>query len=205
MLSIKIDNKTILPMRPDAPVKTFGSPDVPHGTQSVYYKAIKVYNSNGGNIPLPTFTKEELASHKAAFLATVEVLPLKDSEGNLINRSFTSQTPNQILEIDEETVKKEFYSNYPLPTVPEFDAEGKPVAQELKPRMKEGFGMMLGMPGAQTQKYADLAACKVALTEKAKDECAQRLLDHAVEQCLIVPELTQEFMDQFDAIQVEAK
>jgi len=201
MLSIKIDNKIILPMRPDAPAKTFGSADVPHGTQSVLYKAIKVHNSNGGNAPLPQFTKEELAAHQAAFLATVTVLPLKDGEGNDIDYQMTQPKANEIMEIDEEAVKKEFYSNYPLSTVPEFDAEGKPVVAELKPRMSEGFNTM--MPGmAQTQKYADLAACKVALTATAKDECAKRMLDHAVDQCLIVPELSQEFMEQFEMVEV---
>ena len=98
-------------------------------------------------------------------------------------------------------MKKEFYSNYPLPTVPEFDAEGKPVTQELKPRMKQSMFPM--MPGKEEQMYADLAACKLALTVKAKEECAQRLLDHAVNECLIVPELSEEFKAQFELIEVE--
>ena len=200
MLAIKINNTYITPMRPDAP-NMFSSPDVPHGTDSCIVKALKVAASNGIQVPTPpAFTKEELAAHKAAFLATVTVLPLFDGEGNKIDRMFSAQKQNEILEIDDETVKKEFYSNYPLPTVPSFDAEGKPVVAELKPRMKAS-GMM-PMMGKEEQMYADLAACKLALTAKAKEECAQRLLDHAVNECLIVPELSDEFKAQFELIEV---
>lgn len=202
MLAIKVNNIQVTPMRPDAP-NMFSSADVPHGTDSCIVKALKVLASNGHNVPaVPTFTEAEKKAHFDAFLATVEVLPLKDEEGNLINRQFAAIAPNQIVEIDEEAVKKEFYSNYPLPTVPELDAEGKPVVAELKPRMKQSMFPM--MPGKEEQMYADLAACKLSLTAKAKEECAKRLLDHAVAECLIVPELSDEFKAQFEQIQVES-
>jgi hypothetical protein len=190
MLHIKVNGMTILPMRPDSPVKTFGSEDVPHGTQSVLYRAIQVHNSNGGTprIGLPSFTEEELNVHKELFAETVEVLPLFDEEGNEI--SYETLEPNQILEIDEITVKKEFYSNF---------SEEVP-AEELTPRTVRAEDPMMGQ---EVQAYVDLAACKEALTATAISECAQRLLDRAVEECLIVPELSEEFKAQFELIEVE--
>jgi hypothetical protein len=192
MLSIKINNQTILPMRPDAPAKTFSSADVPHGTQSVIYKAIKVHNGNNpqNRVALPQFTEEALAAHKADFLATVEVLPLKDEEGNPIEYRFEDIAENQVMEPTDAEVEEEYYEPLALDAAPD---------AERQPKMVDSFDMM---EMGKVQKYADLDACKVALTEKAKDECAQRLLDKAVDECLIVPELSQEFIDSFEKIEV---
>lgn len=192
MLQIKINASTILPMRSDAPEKTFSSSDVPHGTQSVVYKAIKVYNSNGGNVPLPTFSEDEIAAHKAAFLATVEVLPLADSEGNAIDYLNIGVAENQVLEPTEAEVEAEYYA--PVD-------EANPEAVRT-PKMVSNFS--IDLHGESTPLYADLAACKSAMIEARKDACAQRLLDKAVEECLIVPELSEDFMAQFELIEVES-
>ena len=196
MLHIKINNSTVLPMRPDAPDKLFSSPDVPSGTNSCIVKALRVYNSNNpqNRVAVPELSEEELDFYREDFLSRIEVLPLKDAEGADIDYSFATQDMNQVLEISDEEVSAEYYENY---------SDDMPEA-ELKPRMQPADDFDFMAPAEPQPMYSSLADCKAALTQKRAEERAQQMLDHAVAECLIVADLSPEFKAQFELINISA-
>lgn len=189
MLTIKINNSSIMPMRPDAP-NTFGSNDVPHGTDSCIVKAIKVYNSNGNTprIPVPSFTEEEVAEMIETQKANIVMLPLLDEEGEAIDYTFVDVKEDEILEPTEDEVGKEFYEVFP--------AE---MGKELVAKKVTIFDPMMN---SEVQKYVDLAAAKEALIEAKKQESAERIITRKIDECILVPELDEDFKAQFELIEV---
>ena len=194
MLAIKVNNIQITPMRPDAP-NMFSSPDVPHGTDSCIVKALKVARSNGHNVPAPPqFTEDEVSVLIAEQEAKITVIErdIKDQEGKVIGQN----------EITDE------YLQMFKPTVAEIEAEYYDISTnemgEVTKTPKKAVSNDPMMFGNDADLYSDLAAAEVALTARLKNELAKRYIDKAIDECLLVPELSEEFKAQFELIEVAA-
>lgn len=180
MLQVTFGNITINPQRPEAPVKTFSSTDVPHGTNSVIVKACKVARLNGHTFPAaPEFTPEEKAALVSTKKALITVLPLADEDGNPIIPS----TELELSEASDKEVRAEFYVD--------------PSADPLVPKTVEDPIRM-----KKTQKYVDLAAAKAFLEDKAKQERAEYLVSRDIDECLVVPPLSDDFKAQFTLTEI---
>lgn len=202
MLQIKSNNKIVTPMRPDAP-NTFGSQDVPHGTDSCIYKAAKVLASNGANIDLPKFTDEEVQAMVEAQKANVVMLPLKNEDGEVIRYDILPSDMH-FVEPNDEEVKKEYYSNYPLrqkfsTKIEKQEVDGKMV--DVTVQVESVLEVRQSEPdefGKTEDKYANLDACKEAIIENKKQVLAESKVNHRIEQCLDVPVLDDDFKSRFE-------
>lgn len=189
MLNITYNNVTVNPQRPEAQAKTFSSADVTHGTDSCIVKACKVANSNGLSWPMPpAFTPEEVEAFVAAKKAEIEILPLLDGEGNPISYGMHNEnvTELQILEPNAEAIEAEYYED------PKAEVKVPKKASSFEPMMHEASDL-----------YADLDAAKAGLIDKQKQERAEALISKAISECLIVPELSEEFKAQFTLTDIE--
>lgn len=200
MLIIKHSNITVNPQRPDAPTKTFGSEDVPHGTDSVMYKAAKILvREHKANLSLPTFKPEEIKAKIAAKKSVLTVTQLTENEeltqkfeikdGNTSIGVFDLSTKDMLDKIDELMGKY-------------------PVRSQLKPgeeqKQKTSMpGMLHGMPGSQTYCATEQAAKDKILDEK-KDLIAKYIVEKRIAECLDVPELSAEFKAQFTSFEAPA-
>jgi len=218
MIQIKFNNKIVMPMRADDP-NTFASSDVPHGTDSCIYKAAKILRSQGEAISLPTFTQEEIDAQVADKKALVSMLPLLDEDGEVIRYDNIGNL--EFIEPSDEEVKKEFYSNYPLngrmieKEIELLDEDGEQVLddegnvtmvmtmehEELKPRTVSKANEM-GMV-EEAQKYVDEAAAKAALIDDQKQNLAEASVGNAIDNCLVVPILSDDFKNQFEVENVD--
>jgi hypothetical protein len=193
MLQIKINSSTILPMRPNAPA-TFGSPDVPHGTDSCIVKALKVARSNGHNVPAPpTFSEEEVSALIANQESLITVLErdIKDQEGKVIGQNEITDEYLQMFKPSEAEIEAEYY-----------DISTNENGEEVKTPKKANSNDPMEF-GAPADLYANLAAAEVALTARLKNELAKRYIDMAIDECLLVPELSEEFKAQFELISTD--
>ena len=194
MIQIKIDDKVILPMRPDAPA-TFGDADVPHGTDSCIVKALKVARSNGHNVPAPPqFTEEEVSAliAKQESLITVIERDIVDGQGNVIGQNEITDEYLQMFKPTAAEIEAEYY-----------DISTNEMGEVTKtPKKAVSNDPMMFVNDADL--YADLAAAEVALTARLKNELAKRYIDKAIDECLLVPELSEEFKAQFELIEVAA-
>lgn len=193
MLTIKINNISILPMRPNAPA-TFGDADVPHGTDSCIVKALKVARSNGHNVPAPpTFSEEEISALIANQESLITVLErdVKDNEGKVIGQNEITDEFLQMFKPTADEIEAEYY-----------DITTNEAGEEVKTPKKavSNDPMMFGAP---SDLYANIAAAEVALTARLKNELAKRYIDMAIDECLIVPELSEEFKAQFELISTD--
>jgi len=164
-------NKQVTAMRPEYSALSFSSPDVPHGTDSVYYKAAKVLLGNGEAISLPQFTQEEKQALIEAKLPSLSVQALLDGEGNPVNLMFLDMT-NKVMEPTEAEVDVEFA------------------------KKTSSMPMML-----ETPKYATRELAKDALIAERKLSLATSLVEQAIEQCLVVPTLSDAFKAQFEVVE----
>jgi len=194
MLTIKINNLNILPMRPNAPA-TFGSPDVPHGTDSCIVKALKVARSNGHKVPMPpTFSEDEVSALVAEQESLITILErdITDGEGKVIGQNEITDEYLQMFKPTEAEIEAEYYD---IST----NEKGKVTKTPKKATSNDPM-----MMHNEVDLYADLAAAEVALTARLKNELAKRYIDKAIDECLLVPELSEEFKAQFELIEVEA-
>lgn len=196
MLIVKYQNSSINAQRPEAPTKTFGSDDCPHGTDSVMYKAAKVLKQNNPalNIMLPTFKPEEITAKIAAKKAELVVSQvMKDEE------------PTQEFEIklgSDVLCKVDLGSKESLDKIDELMGK-EPVRSMLKSgeEQKQKVSMM-GMPG-QTFCATEQEAKDKILDEK-KDIVAKSIVEKRIEECLDVPTLSDEFKAQFTTFEAPA-
>lgn len=196
MLQIKINDLSILPMRPDAPTKLFSSEDVPHGTDSCIVKALKVARSNGHNVPAPpTFNEEEISALIANQESLITVLErdITDGEGNITGQNEITDEFLQMFKPTAAEIEAEYY-----------DITTNEMGEEVKTPKKATSNDPMMMHGDAADLYADLAAAEVALTARLKSELAKRYIDKAIDECLLVPALSEEFKAQFELIEVEA-
>ena len=170
-------------MRPEYAAKSFGSPDVPHGTDSVLYKAAKVLkHEHKQAISLPMFTAEEitaLKTSKEASLAISEVTvdaigtgTFEIKEGDVVHASYTKQACQQ--EIDE--------------LMKVYLVDDMMQSREEKAEVREGD---------KTWKFATEADAFTAVLNKNKTVIAASLIDKAIDDCCIVPALSDEWKAQF--------
>jgi hypothetical protein len=181
-------------MRPDAPEKLFSSEDVPHGTDSCIVKALKVARSNGHNLPAPpTFSEEEISALVAEQEAKITVLErdITDGEGKVIGQNEITDEYLQMFKPTSDEIEAEYY-----------DISTSEMGEVTKTPKKATSNDPMMMHNA-ADLYADLAAAEVALTARLKNELAKRYIDKAIDECLLVPELSDEFKDQFELIEVE--
>jgi len=192
MLNITYNNVTVNPQRPEAQAKTFSSADVPHGTDSCIVKACKVANSNGLSWPMPPeFTAEE----KAAFIASVKaeiqhsaVMVGEGEEQVATNKVIVGERDEMGngVEIDFDAIE----TKDKLDTLMGLS----PVSSKLK----EGEAQtQLSNDPMHLESYLDLEAAKAKLIDDEKQRQAEEAIAYRIDQCLIVPELSEEFKAQF--------
>ena len=107
LLQVKFDGTTVCALRPEHSTKTFGSADVPKGTESVIYKAAKllVHSQNKSlTVGLPSFSSDDLASKvttkKAALTAVAPGEVIYDSTNDMTG---TISTYDETLDILDQT------------------------------------------------------------------------------------------------------
>lgn len=195
MLSIKINDITLTPMRPESPDKMFSSEDVPHGTDSCIVKALKVARSNGHNVPAPpSFSEDEVNALIAEQEAKITVLErdITDGEGKVTGQNEITDEFLQMFKPTTAEIEAEYY-----------DISTNEMGEVTKTPKKATSNDPM-MFGDAADLYANLAAAEVALTARLKNELAKRYIDKAIDECLLVPELSEEFKAQFELIEVEA-
>ena len=172
-------NITVTPMRPEYSAKSFASNDVPHGTDSVYYKAAMVLNQNhAANIGLPQFTAQQKADLVTAKLALVSVIDMaeKDEDGHLVHDPMTT----------DMTLK-----------VPAADAK------EIEAEMAKD--VMSDMPGIMVVTHLTEQQARTKLEDAKKLDLAKHLVDRDIDQCLIVPAIPDSFKALFTEIEIPAQ
>lgn len=187
---ISYNGITVLPMRPEYDKLSFSSPDVPHGTDAVYYKAAKILrHEHKQAISLPTFTAEEIASMKS------------DKESNLtVSEVMDGENGTGVFEVKEgETVHVSYSKDM--------------FSQEIGELMKiylVSDPMLLGSSeqkaevreGDKNWKFADEDAAFQSILAEKKTAIASSLIDKAIDECLIVPTLSDEWKAQFTLTEV---
>ncbi len=185
MLQISYNNISINPQRPDAPEKTFASVDVPHGTDSCYVKACKVARSNGFDWPMaPEFSAEE----KAALIASVKA---EITHSVVMETVGEEQVPTNKVSIGEVIIDFDA-----IETKDKLDALMglSPVSSQLK----EGESQVqLSNDPMHFESYLDLESAKAKLIDDEKQRQAEEAIAYRLDQCLIVPTLSDEFKAQF--------
>lgn len=191
MLIISYNNITINPQRPDAPSKTFSSVDVPHGTDSCYVKACKVAQSNGFNWPMPPeFSAEEKAALIASVKAEIQhstVMETIDEEQVPTNKVLVGE--EFVIDFDAVEIKDKLDTLMGL----------SPISSQLKP----GETQTQLPSDHMMQSFLDLEAAKAKLIDDEKQRQAEEAIKYRLDQCLIVPTLSEEFKAQFVLNNVE--
>ncbi|MFA5071312.1 MAG: hypothetical protein WC511_02965 [Candidatus Pacearchaeota archaeon] len=195
---------TVLPMRPEYSALSFSSADVPHGTDSVYYKAAKILiQEHQQNIPLPVFTAEEIADKKTAKVAALSLFVVLDGEGNPTGKTelkLGSEVVASYTQAQFTSEIKELRRIYLVDGMPGMQQEVKaPVDAQgnIVPEF-DNFGQEI----VRNWKFADDAAAYASILEGQKVTTASFLVDKAIEQCLEVPTLSAEFKALFTLAEV---
>jgi hypothetical protein len=217
MLQITLNNITVNPQRPDAPKASFGSQDVPHGTHSVIYKAAKhLITEHQAAIALPVFTKEQIAERVALQASKLSFI---DLEHEHIDQSIPSHLQVKLTPPDAKQIKAKLdelngYTDEQVASYimqhskPETTKDGVVTpavtvteADAIKALGKPSFAMMPGMPAPAAN---TLASAEAALKEEIVQTTAKYQVAYIIDQCLEVPELSDEFIALFTKTETPA-
>lgn len=158
LLQVSYNNKAVLPMRPEHPTKSYSSSDVPHGTNSVIYRAACELISMGAQlqVPLPVFTQEEIDQLVEQEMENIQVYKREELD-SLIQQNPAILDTNFVLEPTEEEMAAFHY----LPML---------LSEEDR---------------------------KAAVINEKKRELAKMIVQKKIQDCLLVPNLSEEFKAQF--------
>lgn len=184
MLNVQLDNITVNPQRTEAPVKTFASSDVPSGTDSVIYKAAKALKAHGAalTVPVPEFTKEEKETLVADKKASLSVAERIDGAGNKV--LVTDLSENQFFAPTEAEIDDKYLAPIAAP------------GEDRQPKKSTDI-MKVGQ-----DLFASREEARQSLIDEKAQQIAEREIDRAIGECLIVPELSEEFKAQFTTIEL---
>ena len=206
MLALKHNDITVTPMRPEYSAKSFSSNDVPHGTDSVYYKAAMVLNQNhAANIGLPQFTADQIVSMNAAKQALITVVDFTevDEDGNLVNDRMTVDMSLKVEAASTEELQIELNLMVSDPM-----SMNQQVPKYAFARTKSE-GMMGQQVPLSAEELADaqepfVAQAKAVVETAKKADLAKHLVQRDIDQCLVVPTITAEFKALFTEIEIPA-
>lgn len=204
---ISFNGFSVLPMRPEYDKLSFGSADVPHGTDSVYYKAAKILVTEcRQNIPLPMFTAEEIADKKTAKVAALSLFVVLDGEGNPTGVTELKLGSEVLAEFTQAQFTSEIKE---LRRIYLVDGAMLGMQQEVKAPVDAQGNIVpefdnFGQEIVRNWKFADDAAAYASILDGQKVTMASFLVDKAIEQCLEVPTLSAEFKALFTLTEVPA-
>lgn len=213
ILIINFDGASVTPMRPESPVKTFSSDDVPSGTDSVYVKAARLLQHSAGKtltVAIPQFTQSEIdskiATKKAAITAvdtlTDESLPILEQTEVLnptgveiqaridTERGFTESKAQQMLDL---------YNHTPTGT----DENGEPAFVDPQRTLDEQKDLLRKRDNGAIVPDLTVQEATDAIIDERKQALAELQVKMIIDQCLEVPELSQDFKDQFTTYESE--
>lgn len=194
MLHVKFQDKVVNPQRPEAPEKTFSSQDVPHGTDSVIYKAAKILLQNHPGLPitLPFFKPEEIQAMIEAKKSEITVSQvLKDEQptseyeikhGDKVFVKIDLSTPDMLDKIDELMGKE-------------------PVRSKLQPGEEQKQKASDPMLSGATTFCSTEQEAKEKILAEYKHNVAKSIVEKRIEECLDVPQLSDEFKAQFETFE----
>ena len=203
MLQVIYKGNHILPMRPEATDKTFGSSDVPHGTDSVIYKAARHLNENhGANISIPAFTEEQVKARIEIQKAKLSFLEIEETLDSSIEFHLqTKLAPPTAAAVKSHLDSMRGFSDMDIKSyIQKHSMPEKPVteAQAIEALRKPGVPPAMSKPALPT-----LAEAEVALKEVMKSDMAKAQVKFIHDNCLEVPELTEAFVDLFTTKPIE--